>query len=257
MKKLIITLITCFIMMTGYAQLINMRYLKVDRGMETKFKEGAKKKTSIYNSKEGQIRYFTFLVNTGPHSGEYFRVRYEEELSGFDSNDPKGNDYWNDLVGDLHTSSDAQRWGYVKNASHVTVSPFAKPLRRVLTYNYKGTMEKEFWRFRNNVAQALQNADADIFMEVWWCGSGCNGNTVNVVFGHKNYAEQATDNSEEWVKVVEKYNEMFGEDAYEEDIQAFETSLEMYGRSSHSMSFQPEMSSPENMSSLEELNTNN
>ena len=61
--------------MNGYTQLINMRYLKVDRDMETKFKEGAKKKTSIYNSKEGQIRYFTFLVNTGLHSGEYFRVR--------------------------------------------------------------------------------------------------------------------------------------------------------------------------------------
>jgi len=41
-------------------------------------------------------------------------------------------------------------------------------------------------------------------MQVWWCGSGCNGNTVNVVFGHKDYEEQATDNSEEWVKVVEK-----------------------------------------------------
>ena len=51
--------------------------------METKFKEGAKKKTSIYNSKEGQIRYFTFLVNTGLHSGEYFRVRYEERAVRF------------------------------------------------------------------------------------------------------------------------------------------------------------------------------
>jgi len=52
MKKSIITLINGFIMMTGSTQLINMRYLKVDRGMETKFKEGAKKKTSIYNSKK-------------------------------------------------------------------------------------------------------------------------------------------------------------------------------------------------------------
>ena len=99
--------------MTGSTQLINMRYLKVDRGMETKLKEGAKKKTSIYNSKEGQTRYFTFLVSTGLHLGEYFRVRYEEELSGFDCNDPSGNDYWNDLVGDLHISYYAQRWGYV------------------------------------------------------------------------------------------------------------------------------------------------
>jgi len=39
------------------------------------------------------------------------------------------------------------------------------------------------------------------------------------------------------VKVVEKYNEMFGKYAYEEDVQTFEMSLEMYGRSSYSMSF--------------------
>ena len=119
---------------------INMRYLKVDKGIETKFKEDAKKKTCIYNSKEGQIHYFNFLVNISLYSGEYFWVRYEEKLSGFDSNDPKGNDYWNDLVGDLHISSDAQSLGYVKNTSHVMLSPFAKPLRCVLTYNYKGTM---------------------------------------------------------------------------------------------------------------------
>ena len=57
-------------------------------------------------------------------------------------------------------------------------------------------MQKEFWRFRNNVTQALQNADGDIFMEVWWCGSVCNGNTFNIVFWRKDYAEQATENSE-------------------------------------------------------------
>ena len=59
------------------------------------------------------------------------------------------------------------------------------------------------------------------------------------------------------MKVVEKYNEIFGEDTFEVDIQTFEKSLEMYGRNSYCMSFQSEMSSPEYMSSLEELNTNN
>ena len=51
-------------MMTGHTQVVIIRYLQVDRGMETKFKEGAKKKTGNYNSKEGQISYFTFLVNS-------------------------------------------------------------------------------------------------------------------------------------------------------------------------------------------------
>lgn len=59
------------------------------------------------------------------------------------------------------------------------------------------------------------------------------------------------------MKVVEKYNEILWEDAFEVDIQTFEKSLEMYGRNSYCMSFQSEMSSPEYMSSLEELNTNN
>ena len=257
MKQLFTAVLALFIMTGSYAQVINVRYLKVDRGMEDKFIEGVKKKTKNCNSKEGHIRYFTFMINTGPHSGEFSRIRYEDELAAFDSDDAVGNAYWQELLGSIHTNTLSQRWSYGKEASNVTVSPFDKPLRRVITYNYQGEIEDKFWRFRLNVAKAIKSAGVDIFMEVWACASGCDGNTVNIVFGHKNYAELASDNNEEWTKVYEKYNELFGDKAYDEDIKDFESSLEMYGRSSYEMTFLPELSSPQSMSSLEKLDTGN
>ena len=58
--------------------------------------------------------------------------------------------------------------------------------------------------------------------------SGCDGNLAMVVFGHGNYEEFGSDNSVEWKKVYDKYNEMFGENSYETDINSFSESLEMY-----------------------------
>ena len=144
---------------------------------------------------------------------------------------------------------------YSKEASHVSVSPFDKPLRRVMEYTYRADMSDEFWRFRNNVAKAIKSSRADIFLEVWNCGSGCDGNMAMVVFGHSNYAEMGSDNSDEWMKVYKKYNKIYGEDSYEKDLENFSKSLEMYGRRTYDMEFAPEMSSPENMSKLDKLTT--
>ena len=43
----------------------------------------------MYNAKEGQLRFFTFNITSGPNNGKYYRVRYEEEISGFDTKAPK------------------------------------------------------------------------------------------------------------------------------------------------------------------------
>jgi len=162
---------------------------------------------------------------------------------------------WNAEVSDVMTNMDGRMQSLVKSASHVTVSPFSKPLRTVMEYSYKAGMGDEFWKFRNNVANAVKESGADIFMEVWNCGSGCGGNSVMVVFGHDNYEGLAIDNSTEWAKVYDKYNEINGEESYEKDISEFGSSLEMYGRSTYTMTFMPEMSSPEVMS-IDNLYTN-
>jgi hypothetical protein len=184
------------------------------------------------------------------------RVRYEDEMKGFDINPSKeAMKLWNSEVSDVMTNMDGRMQSLNKNASHVVVSPFSKPLRTVMEYTYKGGMSDEFWRFRNNVAKAVKESGADIFMEVWGCGSGCGGNSVMVVFGHDNYEGLAIDNSTEWEKVYNKYNELNGEGSYDKDINNYAKSLEMYGRSTYTMTFMPEMSSPEVLS-IDNLYTN-
>jgi hypothetical protein len=116
-------------------------------------------------------------------------------------------------------------------------------------------MGDEFWRFRLNVAKAIKESNADIFMEVWNCASGCDGNTVLIVFGHSDFKELGQDNSVEWGKVYDKYEELNGEGSYDKDISNFNKSLEIYGRRTYNMSFLPELSSPENMSNLDKLTT--
>ena len=252
MKKslLAILLISSF----SYSQVINTRIITVDRGMNERFESGVEKKTKMYNSKEGQLRYYTFRITAGPNMGKYFRVRYEDEMKGFDKKPPKeALKLWNDQVADHMVNSNG-RWLWLnKNASNVTVSPFSKPIRRVMEYNFKSHKSGDFWRFRNNVAKAIRESNADIFMEVWGCGSGCDGNLAMIVFGHANYEEFGSDNSTEWSKVYEKYNELFGENSYETDIDSFSESLEMYGRRVFNMEFIPNLSSPEKMSNLDKL----
>ena len=102
-------------------------------GMNQKFESGVEKKTKMYNSKEGQLRFYTFRITAGPNMDKYFRVRYEDNLKGFDTKPTKeALKMWNDQVGDLMTNSNGRWFGLNKNASNITVSPFSKPLRRVM-----------------------------------------------------------------------------------------------------------------------------
>jgi len=240
----------------SFGQIVNTRFITVDRGMNTKFEKGVAKKTQMFNSKEGQLRFYTFKINTGINMGKYFRVRYEDDMKGFDRTPAAAAmKLWNTEVADIMTNSNGRYLTLNKEASHVTVSPFSKPLRRVMEYTFKGSMSDEFWRFRANVSKAIKAANADIFMEVWNCASGCDGNTVVIVFGHADFAELGSDNAEEWTKVYTKYNEMNGEGSYEKDVSNFSASLEMYGRRTYNMSLMPKLSSPEKMSKLDKLYT--
>ena len=100
MKKIIF--IICLTTSFSFAQVINTRMITVDRGMNEKFEAGAEKKTKMYNSKEGQLRFYTFRITAGPNMGKYFRVRYEDDLKGFDTKPPKAaRKLWSNQVGDM------------------------------------------------------------------------------------------------------------------------------------------------------------
>ena len=88
MKKLLSLLFLLSASLT-FGQVIQSRVVSVEKGKNQKFRAGVEKKTKMYNAKEGQLRFFTFNITSGPNTGKYYRVRYEEEISGFDTKAPK------------------------------------------------------------------------------------------------------------------------------------------------------------------------
>jgi len=83
-------------------------------------------------------------------------------------------------------------------------------------------------------------------MGVWVCQSGCDGNIVMVRFHHKDFAGQRADYGEPLANMIAKYNELYGEDAYEQDSEKVDASLVENGRIIRHYRLRPEMSSPRN-----------
>ena len=80
-------------------------------------------------------------------------------------------------------------------------------------------------------------------MNVLWCSSGCTGNWVQVRFHHDGYEGQASDYGEPLQNLITKYNEIYGEDAYEQDGDKVDMALTENGRGRMHLRFIPEASS--------------
>ena len=59
-----------------------------------KFMSAVANKTKLYNSKEGQPRYITFQILTGPEAQNFVRMQYAPKVEDFDKIDKVGNAYW-------------------------------------------------------------------------------------------------------------------------------------------------------------------
>ena len=70
---------------------------------------------------------------------------------------------------------------------------------------------------------------------------------IQVRFHHKNFAGQSNDYGMPLKKMIEKYDELYGKDVYEQDSQKVDESLLPNGRMVRHQVLVPELSSPENM----------
>ena len=243
MKKIIL-LIAIFISASLTAQVGQARILKVKDGQMDKFVSSVSKKTKMFNDSEGSDKYFTFRILTGPNTDDFIRVRWMESIGELDNYNPDSEEqkYWQKNVMPYYTEGTARVWSRNANLSYVPENSSGN-LRRVIYYNYKDSGEQDFWRFRQRVRKAMEASGYESAMNVLWCSSGCAGNWVQVRYHHKNFAGEASDNSN-FSKVVEKYNEMYGEDSYEDDSQKLQMSV-IENRTRHHQRL-PELSSPWN-----------
>jgi len=248
MKKIILTLSFVFAITIMSAQvLIQSRLLVVEEENMEAFFEGVADKTKKYNSKKGQARYLTFQILTGNNAYNFVRMQVADSIQEFDNVDTKGNNYWRNKVGSLHKSVGNRIWSMNEEMSYYVENKERVNHRRILYYNYDDAEEKDFWRFRERVKKAMVESNYGQNMNVLYCNSGCDGNVVQVRFHHKNFTGQINDYGKPYTKLLKKYNELYGKDAYEQDSQKFDESLMPNGRKIRHQVLIPKLSSPAKM----------
>ena len=243
MKKITITLFLILFVSSLTAQVGQSRTLEVKDGQMDKFMSGVAKKTQMYNNSEDSAKFFTFQILTGPNATDFIRVRWMESINELDNPvDAEELSYWNKVARPYYTEGAARVWQRNADASHVPEDASGN-LRRVIYYNYKDSGEQDFWRFRQRVKKAMVDSGYGSAMNVLWCASGCNGNWVQVRFSHDGYSGQSSDYGDPLTAMVEKYDELYGNDAYEQDGDKVDASLMPEGRRIRHLMLMPEMSS--------------
>ena len=249
MKKRLFTSIFCAFTFMLNAQVIHSWNWTANPGERAAFEKAVAEKTKKHNSAKDASTMFTYQINSGNNTGTYWRLRVEAELKDFDKENRSGLKAMQNNAAKLGKITTSAWWNIDEKATHWPEGDnnWNKPLKRYFLYNYDGEHSADFWAFRYKVKGAIKASGADINMTTLNCFAGCQGNQVMVIFSHSNFEDLQNDNSVEWKKVYEKYNELYGV-KYEADISEFESSLTLggFGRYSGTMVFKPEMSSPLN-----------
>ena len=120
MKNIIFTFIVTLYLNTAQSQVIQQRRLNVDPSKVAKFEVVVAKKNQFYYNKDGQPRFVTFKILTGPNAYDYVRVQITESIAKFDEADQEGNDFWRKTIDPLHSSS-GNRVGWVN--AEITYNP--------------------------------------------------------------------------------------------------------------------------------------
>ncbi|MGB1971211.1 MAG: hypothetical protein ACPHSE_01830 [Flavobacteriaceae bacterium] len=244
MKKSI-TLLLIFVASLSYAQVIQGRVLQVDPLNLDKMKAAVAAKTKMYNSKKGSARFATFQILSGPQSNNLYRIQIADNIGAFDTAVNKQElDYWWKATGKLHTPLANRFWTVNKDATYVPDDFKRVKHRRVLIYKLIPGKEDDFWQYRSRLAKALKEAGWKNRVGVLNCQSGCNGSWVQVRYHHDDFSAMAKENSELFPKVVEKYDELYGEDAYANDSEKLQTSVSE--NIAQYQQYLPELSSPWN-----------
>ena len=228
-----------------HSQYIQSRVLKVNPENMDKFMSAVETKTKMYNSKEGQARYLTFQILTGPDAQNFVRMQLANEISELDTAVSKEElDFWWKTTGKLHETGATHIWARNADASFAPDNAPQVNHRRVLLYKIIPGKEKDFWNYRTRIIKAFKDSGYTQRVGTLQCQSGCDGNWVMVRYWHENFEGELKDNEELYPKVVASYNKLFGEGSMEYDTQKLRESVSE-NRVRH-LKLLPNLSSPRN-----------
>ena len=221
------------------------RTIEVKDGQMDNFIKWGGKKTKMFNNEDGRSSFYTFNILTGPNAGKIWRAQVGDPAS-FDNDYQDELDYWAKNVSQYIENDQSSRtamWNRVGWASWSPENPSNEDLlRRVIFYKVKEGKGQDFWRFRERQVMARNAMEIQMSRTtVLACSSGCDGNWVAVFFDHSGFEDQQSDYGEPLQALIEKYNEMFGPDSYDQDGSRVEAAVEE--RRIRHMRLIPELSS--------------
>ena len=243
MKKLIFLLAIAFTFSNAMAQTAWTTMYKVAPENMQAAKDAIGKKTKKFNSKADGELIYTFQILAGERANYIVREGLGNSYAELDSYGNQGLDYWMENVAPLMNNiGGTEYFSYATDASFDDAEAGTNRIWKVLHYNVKRNSGPDFWKFRTRVAKAAEKV-GNLSLHVW--AGSLGGPSGHVMVGYGNPDMSGIDNeSETWPKVIEAYKEIFGEDSFDIDQEAFNNSLEMWGNFSEIWRWLPELSSP-------------
>ena len=243
--KNLLSILFLILTITLNSQSVMTRTIEVKDGQMDNFIKWGGKKTKMFNNEDGRSSFYTFNILTGPNAGKIWRAQVGDPAS-FDNDYQDELDYWAKNVSQYIENYQSYRtamWNRVGWASWSPENPSNEDLlRRVIFYKVKEGKGQDFWRFRERQVMARNAMEIQMSRTtVLACSSGCDGNWVAVFFDHSGFEDQQSDYGEPLQALIEKYNEMFGPDSYDQDGSRVEAAVEE--RRIRHMRLIPELSS--------------
>ena len=255
MKNFTLLLLLIFYSSLVFGQAISVRYITAKKGENSQLREALKTKTQKYNTKDNQPKIYTFAVRASQKGklSSYVRLTYATtlgELSVGGSGQPGMMEYWMKNV-DVHisTSSSNEIFTLRESATHNDAIGTDKPMRRVFHYNIKHGEQHNFWRVRDNLPKAIEKSGVDFDINAFNSFAGGSRQHARIVIFGKNLASFEP-GSGNWSKIKDAYNEIYGNNSWEEDWELHHKSLlngaygSGWGNSVELLEFIPELSSP-------------
>lgn len=234
--KNFLSILFLILTITLNSQSVMTRTIEVKDGQMDNFIKWGGKKTKMFNNEDGRSSFYTFNILTGPNAGKIWRAQVGDPAS-FDNDYQDELDYWAKNVSQYIENDQSSRtamWNRVGWASWSPENPSNEDLlRRVIFYKVKEGKGQDFWRFRERQVMARNAMEIQMSRTtVLACSSGCDGNWVAVFFDHSGFEDQQSDYGEPLQALIEKYNEMFGPDSYDQDGSRVEAAVEERDRKS-------------------------
>ena len=251
MKNLFFVLIFLVGSNLSYGQAISYRYMQPKKGHGQDLMKGLEMKTKKYNSKESDPRIYTFAVRASQRGNMQglLRMSYGENLGDLPmggGNQPGMMEYWMDNVDKyIESTSPSEIFRLRKSATHNDAVGTDKPFRWVIHYNIKHGHQDKFWKVRDNLPKAIEKSGVDFDINCFnsWAG-GQRQHARIVIFGEN--LGSWDNGSDNWSKIRDAYEEIYGEDSWEIDWELSNSSLLDYGNNTELLEFLPDLSSPLN-----------